>query len=174
MFLQGKVRQFSVLHLEADTLDVLSNGCSSTAAHFIASSTPRLFPSPWEVIAQSVPWPASFCQIARKISKDPDTWGSPWYPGGLIQQCLQESLLQFSSSIPAIFGTKNQNRSREKELPSSSEAYTCYHSPHHVHQEAMAPQPTFYSGPSISQLPQNPVPTYVHTYSCRTIHIGKS
>lgn len=73
MSLQGKVRQLSVLHLEVDTLDVLSNGCSSTAAHFVASSTLGLFPSPWEVIAQSVPCPASFCQTAWKISKDPDT-----------------------------------------------------------------------------------------------------
>lgn len=73
MFLQSKLRQLSVLHLKVDTLDILGNGCSYTALLLVASSALQLFPSPREVIAQPVPYPASFCQTAWNSNKDPDT-----------------------------------------------------------------------------------------------------
>lgn len=94
--------------------------------------------------------------------------------GKLRQLCVlhlevYNSLLQFSSSTPAIFG-EGETKWIQKggvSLFSRSEN-TCCPSLHHVHQVALA-----YSGSSTSEPPQNTVPTYICTYLCVTIHIGK-
>lgn len=79
------------------------------------------------------------------------------------------SLLQFSSSTPAIFG-EGETRWTQKGGSSlfSRSKNTCWHSLHHIHQVALA-----YSGSFTSELPQNTVPTYICTYLCVSIHTGK-